>query len=172
MEAESSGGMMAIPHNKICTLEHIMARVTVVNGCWLWKPYKDKWGYGTTGKGERAHRRAYEILRGPIPEGLQLDHLCRVRACVNPDHLEPVTPRENVRRSGPAQRTHCPQGHAYTPDNTSIWGGKRSCKTCARIAYRIKTGWSREEAISTPVISPKVLTSRRTFSYRTRKTHS
>lgn len=66
-------------------------------GCWLWTGSQDGKGYGKTGRG-RIHRIVYEELVGPIPDGLQLDHLCRVRNCVNPAHLEPVTGRENVRR--------------------------------------------------------------------------
>ena len=70
-------------------------------GCILWGGHLSKWGYGrVTYKGRlvQAHRVAYELFKGPIPEGLQLDHLCRVRNCVNPDHLEPVTPSENTLR--------------------------------------------------------------------------
>ncbi|WP_414654556.1 HNH endonuclease signature motif containing protein [Intrasporangium sp.] len=69
---------------------------------------------------------------GPIPEGLVLDHLCRNRACCNPAHLEPVTIRENILRGEPANRTHCPHGHAYTPENTRIDNNMRSCRTCIR----------------------------------------
>lgn len=77
---------------------------------------------------------------GPIPEGLDLDHLCRVRQCVNPDHLEPVTARENLMRSPLTQasinsaKTHCKRGHEFTPDNTRIFpkSGSRCCKTCER----------------------------------------
>lgn len=70
-------------------------------GCWLWKRSKDKDGYGWSSfenKTHQAHRLSYQLVNGEIPDGLHLDHLCRVRHCVNPDHLEPVTPRENLRR--------------------------------------------------------------------------
>jgi hypothetical protein len=110
-------------------------------GCWLWKASRDSKGYGQflTDQGlRRAHRVSYELFRGPIPEGKQLDHLCRVRHCVRPDHLEIVTARENVRRGeSPAARqaaqTHCIHGHAFDDENTYIDGlGKRHCRACRR----------------------------------------
>lgn len=114
--------------------------------CWLWRGAADSHGYGrfhlidyTTG----AHRFAYESAVGPIPDGLQLDHLCRVPLCVNPQHLEPVLQIVNVRRgkSGDWQRskTHCPQGHPYDAENTYVSKtGSRSCRACARDRYRKK----------------------------------
>lgn len=106
------------------------------NECW---PYlgANTQGYGIYGK-RRAHRVSYEMLVGPIPEGLHLDHLCRNRACVNPGHLEPVSHRENMRRGNGwpgrnAKKTHCPQGHPYSEEN--VWlekGGGRHCRTCMR----------------------------------------
>ena len=82
---------------------------------------------------EMAHRWAYEDKVGPIPEGLDIDHLCRVRACVNPGHLEPVTRAENIRRAAAAKNA-CPAGHAYTEDNTYIRPGTvhRRCRECAK----------------------------------------
>jgi len=107
--------------------------------CWLW-PGATSDGYGQIGigQGERVyvHRLAYELLVGPIPQGLQLDHLCRVRHCVNPAHLEPVTGWENNRRSSSptavnARKTHCRFGHEFTPENTYVFStGSRRCRTC------------------------------------------
>lgn len=97
------------------------------NGCLEWQGAKTN-GYGVlsvNGSMKRAHRVAYENARGPIPDGLHIDHLCRNRACVNPDHLEAVTQAENNRRAG-AARTHCPYGHLLPPPGTK----RRACRTC------------------------------------------
>lgn len=109
--------------------------------CWLWVGTVNAGGYGQvsfTSQCRLAHRVVYERTVGPIPDGLQLDHLCRVRRCVNPDHLEPVTNRENgIRGEGlPGQnvrKTHCPAGHPYDAENLSLYdrgGNARYCKTC------------------------------------------
>lgn len=111
------------------------------DGCILWAGGKTLGGYGMfTVVGSRtkhvkvmAHRWAYEQQVGPIPAGYDIDHLCRTRACVNPDHLEPVTRQENIRRAC-AVKTHCPAGHEYTEENTYIRPGTchRRCRTCSR----------------------------------------
>lgn len=114
-------------------------------GCWEWTGALHKAGYGelfVEGKRQRAHRLVYEALVGPIPAGMHLDHLCRNRRCVRPDHLEPVTPKENVHRgeSIPARnaaKTHCIAGHPFSEANTYIYFDRkgrmaRVCKTCAR----------------------------------------
>ncbi len=111
--------------------------------CWLWTGYIQKQGYGQfTAPGNpgrkknRAHRYAYELMIGPIPEGLVTDHLCRVRHCVNPEHLELVTTAENTYRGLKGtlgRRTHCKRGHLYDETNTYFrkdWG--RRCRTCLR----------------------------------------
>jgi hypothetical protein len=119
-------------------------------GCWLWTGYIAPNGYGRTSFGQQrgayVHRVVYEVLVGLIPPGLHLDHLCRVRHCVNPDHLEPVTPGENVRRGANATKTCCINGHAYTPDNTRHQKAGRYCVTCNRERqYRNR---KRREALS------------------------
>ena len=122
--------------------ERFFAKVTPgANGCWIWTGACVGNGYGhfrvpPHGRREYVHRIAYEMLIGDIPDGLELDHICRVRACVNPWHLEPVTHRENVLRGRAASafnavKTHCPQGHPYDDANTYRWReNKRRCRVC------------------------------------------
>lgn len=112
------------------------------SGCWLWQGAQNGNGYAQvqlTGQRFLVHRVSYVWLVGqPIPEGLQLDHLCRVRHCLNPDHLEPVTPSVNSLRADLAnrRRTHCPSGHEYTPDNVKLvrfaTTTRRYCRACRR----------------------------------------
>jgi hypothetical protein len=117
--------------------QRIMARVTVAGECWEWDSISHVDGYGRFRMGGRqwlAHRASYTVLVGPIPEGLNIDHLCRNRRCVNPEHLEPVTQSENLKRSPLMDRhshkTHCPRGHAYEGDNVRLSGVHRHCRTC------------------------------------------
>lgn len=114
------------------------------DGCWLWTAATAH-GYGRiwhATKIYRAHRVAYELLIGPIPGGLQIDHLCRTPLCVNPSHLEPVTETVHILRGVGwsainARKTHCPQGHEYTKGNTyRAPNGRRHCRTCRTIWNR------------------------------------
>ena len=123
------------------------------SGCWLWSgaaksPYAGYGEYGSfwaNGKSHQAHRWFYESIHGQVGNGIHLDHLCRVSLCVNPSHLEPVTPAENTRRGAAIpgnfgkrgrNKTRCPQGHPYTPENTYLntqHNGRhvqRKCKIC------------------------------------------
>lgn len=103
-------------------------------GCWLWVGRVGPNGYGMTsvnGKNVNAHRAAYESLVGPVPPGLQLDHLCRVRCCVNPKHLEPVTPKVNSERGAGSTPT-CKYGHPRVEHSRlRAAKGDRHCWTCA-----------------------------------------
>ena len=113
--------------------------------CWLWSAATNGVGYGRLYIGPKkwvlAHRFAYEILVGPIPEGMTLDHVkargCTNTLCVNPAHLEPVSLKTNILRGISmcalhARKNHCPQGHPYNEENTQIYNGTRYCRTCIR----------------------------------------
>lgn len=128
--------------------ERFWAKVNKTETCWLWTASTTPKGYGKFSLGRdaqgaqrliNAHRFAYEQVVGPIAEGLELDHLCREKLCVNPDHLEPVTHAENMRRMF-ATITHCPQGHEY--DEANLYtrpkgkSGGRMCRTCHRLRER------------------------------------
>lgn len=127
--------------------DRFWCKVNAEGVCWEWTAYRDKKGYGKFQVGNKArgaHKVAWELLMGPVPHGLDLDHLCRNPPCVNPDHLEPVTRRENVLRGinaipgkhhHMAQRTHCVNGHEYTEENSYHRvdrAGHKQCKTCHR----------------------------------------
>jgi hypothetical protein len=125
--------------NPTSLADRLWSKVDVGNspaGCWIWAG--SSWrGYGRIDR-VPAHRAMYELCIGPIPDGLQLDHLCREPGCVNPLHLEPVTSGENTLRgvgacAMNARKTHCPRGHPYIPENLRDRGdGSRECLVCHR----------------------------------------
>ena len=124
-------------------------KVRFTDCCWEWSAFVNPDRYGVFGIGSRtdgtrrtigAHRWSYQFFTGPIPQGLEVDHLCRNRKCVHPDHLRLLTPEMNkrlgdFRGNGARQKakTHCPYGHAYTPENTAVGHrGDRKCRACDR----------------------------------------
>jgi hypothetical protein len=125
-----------------------LSKIDASGDCWIWTGARNTDGYGIFGfrdpgvrngvRHQVAHRSAWEILVGPIPDGLVIDHLCRTPACVNPDHIEPVTQRTNnlrgySRASMNAKKTVCVRGHALTPDNLLRKAGRiRQCRECNR----------------------------------------
>lgn len=133
------------------TIGSLLSKVEIWQGidCWLWPGLLTKGGYAVVsyqGKMQCLHRIIYSYFKGPIPEGYELDHICRIRHCCYPEHLEPVTRQENQRRGkGTAPgtvaaaakaraETHCRQGHEFTPENTRVNSiGRRRCRTCERI---------------------------------------
>jgi hypothetical protein len=134
----------ATPHMKMSP-EIFWTRVNKTDDCWLWRGALNSSGYANVfwnGRQANAHRVSYELSVGPIPEGLQIDHLCRVRHCVNPAHLEPVTSKINTLRGvSPlainSRKTHCQLGHELSGDNLRLEkSGSRVCRECKRIKGR------------------------------------
>jgi hypothetical protein len=125
----------------VLPVDRFLDKFTVGDGCWEWTAgissngYPNFWLDGVT---QSAHRLSYELFVGPIPDGLHLDHLCRVRHCVRPSHLEPVTAQENVLRgegipAHAARKTHCDNGHPFDQANTYMHpSGQRMCRACRR----------------------------------------
>lgn len=120
----------------------VSAAIQYTDGCWVWRLRLTDAGYARTsidGQQVYVHRWTYERIYGPIPDGLEIDHLCRNRACVRPSHLEAVTHRVNTLRgetipAARAAQTSCVQGHPYDEANTYVWpkDGTRRCRACGR----------------------------------------
>lgn len=138
--------MRLLPH------ERFQKYFQEADGCWMWQGKKWHNGYGAfyVGGGRSgpkvigAHRFAWEMVNGPIPDGLEIDHLCKTRACVNPAHMEVVTHAENMRRATGWKKvpaTHCKYGHPFDEENTTFLpDGKRACRTCQRERMRKHRG--------------------------------
>lgn len=135
--------MYDTPYRGMTTRERFWSKVDRSGGpesCWEWQAARNWRGYGRFAVKRveiGAHRVAYMMDVGPIPDGLHLDHLCRNTSCVNPAHLEAVSPRENYMRGEGvgalnAAKTECLRGHEFTPENTRFYAGKRHCRTCMR----------------------------------------
>ena len=122
-------------------------KVLVGDGCWEYTGYRGRHGYGVVNRGvhtkaggklKKAHQLMYELMVGPIPEGTELDHLCRAKHCIRPSHLEPVDHRTNLLRGEApaainARKTHCKRGHELVPENLlQRPSGVRACKLCKR----------------------------------------
>ena len=121
--------------NRVPLSDRLHEKTEYTSTCWIWKGAINRSGYGrlrADGVDTYAHRAALAIAGVKIPPGMVVDHLCYVRTCVNPAHLEVVTPGENTARAW-LRRTHCKHGHEFTAENTRIdRKGKRVCRTCAR----------------------------------------
>ena len=136
----------AFPSGRQGDVEHFLAYVRKTESCWIWEGSIGTRGYGQItwkidGRRPKAHRVSYQLFVGPIQAGFVLDHLCWNTSCVNPVHLEPVTPHENIVVRGRtsmsaihARKTHCVHGHAFSGDNLRFRRGTkhRICQTCRR----------------------------------------
>jgi hypothetical protein len=128
--------------------DRFWGRVDRSGECWTWTALTNRDGYGRfwfQGRGQLAHRVAHVLTIGEIPKGMEVDHLCRNRACVRPSHLEVVTRRENqLRGFGPpgirARSTHCVHGHPFDDENTRRYKGWRYCRACQRERDRARRG--------------------------------
>lgn len=154
--------MKMLPPSRAAALRPLIRANCVVNPdtqCWEWFGVRDGEGYGRLYIGRirpetpLAHRLSYMAFIGPIGDGLPLDHLCRVRHCVNPAHLEPVTHRVNVLRGMTipavfAARDACKHGHAYTPENVQMSGNTRRCRACHRERERRRRAHMSRKAVS------------------------
>ena len=138
---DSAGGKkrMSMPRSRYFRGETIPSFIVDQNGCWIWTRLLNGGARYAMHAGQYVHRLHWEAFNGPIPDGYEIDHLCRVRCCVNPAHLEAVTHVVNARRGMRGNMvTHCPKGHEYTKANTWWWSNgtrapHRHCKTCKKL---------------------------------------
>lgn len=137
-----------LPANMQSKIAMALPPVSTVKGfCWAWQNCVNSRGYGciaVAGKSQLTHRVAYELLVGPIPDGLQIDHLCTNKRCCNPAHLEPVTGKVNVGRTDEATKVRCTHGHPLAGPNVRIKskgkaGSQRQCQVCALDIKREQT---------------------------------
>lgn len=152
------GDVLAVTVDRLASIQdRIMSHVTTSDtGCWLWTKSVTSGGYARVkheGRTHAAHRLLYELTIGSVPADLELDHICRVRRCVNPAHLEPVTPRENTMRAPTAPaainaaKTRCDHGHPFDAANTQIDSrAMRQCRTCRRASVARYYAKTREAA--------------------------
>lgn len=155
------------PWANVAPIDRLLRKLTYEHGCWVWTGFRDLHGYGKMFGADRkpqqmTHRVAYELLVGPIPDGLHLDHLCRNPSCCNPLHLEPVTCRENVLRGASyrGEASACVNGHEYT-DKSTLWRSDgqrrwRVCRECANErsrAARAEKRWKRKSRAKKPELA-------------------
>jgi len=133
-----------LPANMQTKISIELAPLAGFDFCWAWTGCLNSRGYGcvaVNGKSQLAHRRAYELLVGPIAAGLQIDHLCRNKCCCNPDHLEPVDPKTNMARTDRSEKTLCINGHRLVGDNLIVKQAGasriRNCRECTNARKRI-----------------------------------
>jgi hypothetical protein len=137
------------------------------SGCWIFQGRVSSWGYGVFSVQREgvAHRAMYRLIYGPIPKGMRVCHTCDVRLCVNPTHLWLGTQQENIKDCSDKKRhtngakTHCKQGHEFTPENTLVTDAgkgrkRRQCKACHRIQQRMRAGWTQEQAETMGAVPP------------------
>lgn len=136
--------------------ERLESRVVKTEDCWLWQGATAK-GYGyiwANGRLRQVHQVTYESVYGPVPEGLELDHLCRVPLCCRPDHLEAVTHLVNVQRGAAAKRLLCPKGHAYEGENLRQHGKGQRCRICHNAQEKLRYRDRRASFFASLLIRP------------------
>ena len=146
---ENANGASEQGNTEMTVTERLLAKVKKSDGCWLWTGAISIYGYARFlhgGKNRFAHRVAYTLFVGPIPDGMSVCHKCDTPRCINPDHLFLGTLADNMMdcvskgRHYQAKKIKCPKGHPYTPENTGLWGGRRNCLICSRLRKRKKAG--------------------------------